>query len=103
MSSVCLFNVSLQPTQRTLHENNSNLLDPTYSKRDIDTNNIAPPQQLLERNILRPRRKLLAKLILVMIYHTHPKDLRLSFQVAADPAHAQDSEGFALRVVAERG
>lgn len=73
----------------------------TYIQRQVQTNHITLPQQLLKRQVLRTRAQLRAQFPAVMVNDLHPKRLGLGLQVAAYPAHAQDTEDFLLRVVAQ--
>lgn len=73
----------------------------THVQRQIQTDHVAPRQQLIKRDILRPILQLTVQLPPIMIDNLHPKHLRLPLQIPSDPAHPQDPEYFALRIVAQ--
>lgn len=73
----------------------------THVQRQVQAQHITRRQQLLEANILRSTRKLLAQLRAVVVLHRHSERLSLDLEITSDAAHTEDTEDLALGVVAE--
>lgn len=73
-----------------------------YIQRQVQTNDVAHPQQFLKPHIPRPAGHFRAQLAAVMIHDRHAKRLGLLLHVPPDAAHAHDPQHFALGVMAQR-
>lgn len=75
----------------------------THIQRQIHTQHIHPPQQLLPTH--PPRAALLFRVqpMPVMVHDAHSQRRSLAREVLPDAAHAQDAEHLALWIVAQRG
>lgn len=75
----------------------------TYIQRQIQAKHITLLQQSLKRNILCAVLVLWTKPVAIMVANLHAKRARLDSYVASDATHAENTEDFPLRVVAECG
>jgi hypothetical protein len=73
-----------------------------YVQWQIQAEHVALRQQLVERDVFRTPRQLLAQLPTIVIDDLHPEGLRLLLQIAPDATHPQDSQYFALGIMAQR-
>lgn len=74
----------------------------THIQREVQADNVALRQQLIERDVLRSLFKVLAQPFAVMIDRGHTECVCLLLQIPPDAAHAQNAEDLALRIMSQR-